>query len=251
MTTAQFLVNVAWVIASAAGLTLTHWLVSRSIEVFPFEPATRARLRRNRSLLGMLLLLLFLLWTAHSFFGRDEKLGPLSFLVVLAGFFFAAARPLRDYIAGVALAAEGSIKRGDQVRIGELRGRVLELAARGISLETPDGDRALVPYSKAQETAIVRLSGSDGGTSAHSFLLPRTANTPEIRRRITTLVQGHHFAAVGRFPDFQLSSEGMEVTIHAIDTASVLDIEQTVRSGLEPNASEEASSRPDLEDKTP
>lgn len=247
MISAYLLVNLTWVAAGASGLALIHWIVTRSIEIFPFEPAVRVRLRRNRTLLGLLLLLLFMLWTADVFFGESETAHALSLLVVFVGFFIAAARPLKDYLAGVALVAEGAIKKGDQVRIGELRGRVLELATRGISLETTDGDRAMIPYSSAQEASIVRLSGSGRGTIAHSFLLPRESNTPETRRRIVALVQGHHFAAVGRLPDFQLDAAGLEVTLHALDAAFVLEIEQAVRTGLESDASKASSAAPDLE----
>jgi small-conductance mechanosensitive channel len=156
--------------------------------------------------------------------------------LVVAGFAFAAWPAARDVLAGVSLKAGRVCHEGDHVRFGDLEGRVVSMGYRVLTMETTNGDQAIVPYSRIAREALVRTR-SLGGVSAHRFELD--VATPgafsELRSRIAEAALLSHWCAFTREPEVRpLGEGGVEVTVFSLDAHHGPDIEAAVRASLAP-----------------
>lgn len=218
----------------AGGLSAAYYVFTRLVDVLPFSDDRRASLSRLRPLVGLLLLLIFSLFAAHTLFERYPDILPLALLLVLVAFFTASRNQLRDFFAGVAIRAENSCQIGDHIRVGEVSGRVIELGPRAITLETTEGDKALLPYSEASRLPLVQTRLKKGGAS-HTFELelPDSIPFPTASAVIEGAAFSHHWSSIARPPEVHRSSDQrIEVTVYSLTSEHVAEIEAAVRQAL-------------------
>lgn len=88
--------------------------------------------------------------------------GQLLVAALVVGLVGLAALPLlRDVLGGLAFALEGRFGLGDDVRIGEVEGRIIEVGVRALHLRGADGTGISVPYALLQGRAVARLALAD------------------------------------------------------------------------------------------
>lgn len=78
--------------------------------------------------------------------------------LVLAVLGLAALPLLRDIVAGLAFALERRWAVGDDVRIGDVEGRIIGLGVRSLRLRGQGGTESAVPYALVQRQPIARLA---------------------------------------------------------------------------------------------
>jgi small-conductance mechanosensitive channel len=227
--------DLVWVLVWGGGLGALYWALSWFVEILPLSDDRRASIDRVRPLVGVGLALVFSLFAAQAMFARYPQVLPVALLLVLVGFFVGSRALVRDFFAGVALRAERSFQLGDHIRIGETRGRVTELGARAITIATPEGDSALVPYSQAAEQPIVRTRAFDQGAS-RTFTLKEAASVSfsEVSRQVQRAALLHHWGSIARPPEISSRSDGdIEVTVFALAQDHANDVERAVRKAVE------------------
>ncbi len=226
--------DLIWVFVGGAGLGFLYWTLLWFVEILPLSDDRRASVARWRPLVGVGLLLLFSLFAAHALFARYPSVLPVAMLLVLVGFFVGSRGLVRDFFAGVALRAERSFQLGDHIRVGETRGRVTELGPRAITVATPEGDSALVPYSQAAEQPIVRTRAFDQSAS-RTFTLNEVAaaSFSEISRQVERAALLHHWGSISRPPEITARADGsIEVTVFALAQEHAGDIERAIRKAV-------------------
>jgi len=224
------------VLVAAAGVLLFGVLFGArwALSVLPMNKERRAVLERASPLVGALVVLSYLLLAARSLFHDEPIALPVVLALVVAGFAFAAWPAARDVLAGVSLKAGRVCHVGDHIRCGDLEGRVLSMGYRVLTMETTNGDQAIVPYSIVARDALVRTR-SLGGVTAHRFELEIA--TPgafsELRARVVEAALLSHWCAFTREPEVRPLRDGcVEVTVFALDASHGPDIEAAVRTGL-------------------
>ncbi len=155
-------------------------------------------------------------------------------LLVALGLLAAAAFGVgRDYVAGVALRAEGAVALGDRLRLGDQEGSVTHLGTFRATLRTAEG-RLLVPYRRLAGAELTRLPPR-AQEAGHSFDLQWSgraglAEVTELVRRTVLLDAG---AAAGRAPEIRATGPAsLRVRVVALDPATAFDIEGRVRRAL-------------------
>lgn len=216
-------------------LGASYFIFSRLIDILPWSDDRRTSLSRMRPLVGLLLLLVFSLFAAHTLFERYPSIQPLALLLVLVAFFTASRSQLRDFFAGVAIRAENSCQVGDHIRVGEISGRIIDLGPRAITLETAEGDKALVPYSEASRLPLVQTRLKKGGAS-HTFELPLPNAVPF--STASAVIEGaalaHHWSSIARPPEVHRGTgQLIEITVYSLTGEHVAEIEAAVRRALE------------------
>ena len=225
--------DLGW-LALLFGVFLAVYLLCRKlIELLPLQPDARAKGRRALPLFGLLLCFAYSLFAARTLFRAHELTQGLALLFVVAAFAFASQRLLRDYFAGVALIAEQSCRLGDQIRALGVTGRVVELGTRSLTVESQEGDRAVLPYSKLMNEPIIVTKNIEAGTCAHTFCIERPEiPLSEVARLIEKVTQAHHWSAIARAPEIQIAGSKIDVTIYSISKTHVLDIEAAIQQRI-------------------
>ncbi len=227
--------DLIWIFVLGAGLWFLHAAVFWTLELLPLGDDRRALLGRVKPLAGLLVALVFALFSAHALFSRYEGILPLALLLVLVGFFLGSRNLVRDFFSGVALRAEQSCQVGDHIRVGTTQGRVTELGPRAIALVTPEGDHALIPYSQATLQPIIRTRAAESSAS-RTFIVepPPDQSFSSVCTIIEKAALLQHWASVARPPEVQAKPGGqIEVTVFALAQTHTADVELAVRKAVE------------------
>lgn len=229
----SLVVDLAWVGFWGAVLGFAYLAIFRTIDLLPIGDDRRAAITRFRPLVALLGAVVFSLFSAQALFSHYPTVLPIALLLVLIGFFLGSRTLVADVFSGIALRAERSIEKGDHVRIGETEGRVTALGPRAVALQTPEGDSALIPYSRATELPIVRTRGSERGACS-SFTVQRgqlpLARLSEIIERSALL---QHWGSVTRLPEITVrSTDTVEVTVFSLSEEHTLDVQAAVTTAL-------------------
>lgn len=88
-------------------------------------------------------------------FDGPRALGRALGLVVLA---IAALPWLRNVFHGLVFALELRYHIGDDLQVGQVKGRIVALGVRALTLRAPDGTDAIVPYERFTSETVVRLN---------------------------------------------------------------------------------------------
>jgi hypothetical protein len=153
--------------------------------------------------------------------------------VLLIGAAVALWAPIRDLLAGGFLRAGNVLRVGDEVQLGEIRGRVEHMGYRGLLLRGSEGE-AIVPYGLVSRSAIVRGGGARGA-AAHSFRVRPIAGVPrvELRRLINESALLCHWTSPAREPELANAEQGaIDVTVFAVAADFAPEIESAVRQRL-------------------
>lgn len=154
-------------------------------------------------------------------------------LVIVAGVAIASAwRVIRDIVEGIYFRAAGTCLTGDNVQIGEIRGRIKALGVRAITIETSDGELAILPYGQVAASSIFRSPAADR-TSFHVFRvpMPRGASLPEAKQRVREAALLCHWSSIAQPPRCVATGDGdLEITVFALDADRASEIERAVRA---------------------
>jgi small conductance mechanosensitive channel len=136
--------------------------------------------------LGVLLVLDRLGWSQAAL----SFLAGLGIVGIAIG--FALQDIVKQFAAGVLLLMLRPFNIGDQVRIGEFEGQVMQVQLRATVLKTANGDEVLIPNADVYTTAITNSSRYQLRRHDIALILPPTADLTQMR---ATLIQ-----AVGKVP---------------------------------------------------
>lgn len=88
-----------------------------------------------------------------------ETAGRVALLVVLG---VVTAPMLRDLLAGMVVSLEGRHRVGDDLRVGALEGRIVELGLRSVVLRAHDGSELTIPNGRFAAADVARLNLPSG-----------------------------------------------------------------------------------------
>jgi small-conductance mechanosensitive channel len=220
------------VLALLAGTRLLRWTVA----VLPLSRPRRATAMRwlpaVQLVFGIAVLVLVAIYTL----GRTHALVVAAAATTLVG--AAAWFAIRDIIAGVVLRAEHDLSPGSLIRADDAVGRVHRAGPRSVAIETADGQRVRVPWSRLGSRPLsVTRPRESGGALHFTVTLPRRSGSRDDIARIRAAALHAFFASARREPHIRLAGEDdrsriYEVTIHAADPAFLPAIEEAVSAHL-------------------
>jgi small conductance mechanosensitive channel len=98
---------------------------------------------------------------------------------------FALQDIVKQFAAGVLLLMLRPFRVGDDVKIGNFEGRVLQVQLRATVLKTDDGDEVLIPNADVYSTAIVNASRYDLHRHNITLAVPPDADLARTRAALT------------------------------------------------------------------
>ena len=225
-----------WAFLRLLTLALVLWVTVRGLrfglQIAPMSASRRRGLERAMPMVELLVWVLFLLSAVQIVFARVPELAAVGVLGILFGGLWLARHALMDLIAGVFLRTNGSVAKGDRVRVDGLDGQITWLGSRNLAVTTERGEEALIPYSRMAGQSVVRTPRVDGA-HRHAFLIEGTEAGPGAAAdRIRQLAMLCHWSSVARVPVVTVDGDHLSVTVFALEPDRGAEIEAFVRKAL-------------------
>ncbi len=203
------------------------------VRVLPVPTRVRDSLQRFAPVLGLTVLVAYVASGLALLLTREPEFATVlvSLLAVLVAFAWA---PLYDLICGVAFRFGGFCRVGDQVKVGDVEGRVLEVGMRSLVVQTRQGDEAVVPYSKITRETL-RRTQSLSGAHVHAFVIdaPGDKDFSTLKQEVIQAALRCHWASVVHPPKVELrEGQTIEVNVYALDADHAPIVESAVRDFL-------------------
>lgn len=174
-------------------LAIAVYIFFRSLKmifnILPLRASIRTSIFRLLPVLELILWIAFSYWAVQQLF--DNQLTKIIIdtgifviiLIILAWYLF------RDLITGVILKAENTFKPGENIRIGDVSGKIIKTGARTIKIVTVDGELFEIPFSKIINQQIIKPSNKEKKTGHTCHLKVPSAYQPGkvkelVKRRI-------------------------------------------------------------------
>lgn len=222
------------VFGGALGLVAVLRFVWAVLDALPMSRARRTLVGRMRPLAAMILIAIYAVVAARWVLDSADTREMIAFLVVV-GVGTAASWPaLRDVVDGVFLRAGTQLVVGDRVEIAGVRGRLQKLGTRALTIETSDGELAVLPY-RAVTSAAIRREPSDERSAFHVFrvAIPEQRSVPELKRAVREAALLCHWSSTRRPPQVTATDDGdLEITVFPVDANHVTEIERVVRAAV-------------------
>lgn len=204
------------------------------LDFVPMSRARRDTLSRATPVVGAVVGLLYVLFAARTVLRNYPDYVPLVMTLIVAGSIVVSWFALRDFIAGVVLKAGRVCKVGDHVQVNGVQGRIAQMGARVLTIETSDGDEAIIPYSSVARSSLLRTPVLDS-VALHVFklTLPEGLSVIEAKSRIRQAALQSHWSSLVREPKITKTAEdAFEVTVFSLDADHGPHVERAVRDGL-------------------
>ena len=225
----ELLLVFAGALALLSALRVLRTLVAR----WPMPSDRRERWQRAEPVVEAVTWLLYLVsataWLLHEApLLRLGVLGCLALALTVALWFW-----VRDYLGGLVLRAEGSVSVGDHVRVGTLDGVVRAMGARGLELDLPRGERAVLGYRVLREATVVRPHGEALAQSATFVVpLPEAVPMPALFEAVDRTLTLHGWVPPAEVPRLARVAGGLEVSVGVLVRGRDDEVVAAVRRAL-------------------
>ncbi len=184
------------------------WVLKIAIRNSPIRKSLKGRINQVLPLLEGIVWFGFLIWSIGQLIRNElwSSVGVLLiiFLVVVVLFWLL----IRDYLAGIILRMDGSLKPNDWIRIKEIEGKITNLGSRIMEVTTASGETINIPYSVISGEISAKPNPAEKLIN-HSFSLKITKNA-DAENVIAQLREGILLApwsSIIRTPEIKLVGE--------------------------------------------
>jgi small-conductance mechanosensitive channel len=173
--------------------------------------------QRSRLLITRLILIIggFLLAIAASGLPVDRITVILGALGVGIGLGLQSI--VNNFVSGIILIFDRTLRIGDIVELGDKKGRVKEISIRSSTLLTSEGAEVIIPNGDILSHNIVNWTLSNSQIRAElSFTIDQLLNPEEIKKGIRDIIQSNTAVVSKREPEILLSNisgKGIQLTI--------------------------------------
>lgn len=214
-------------------------LLRLALAILPVRAKTRTHALRLLPVGSTLAWSAALIWAGTQLIenGSTPVLIPIAVVagvLLLAGWF-----ALRDIIAGAILRAEDAYNVGEWLRIDGVDGRIVKLGIRCVELETEDGKRLRMPYTRVAKGTVSRAQAHNT-LIAHSFEISVTwsCSVGAAKTRLERAAMLSMWASPTQLPRVELrhhdaESTTFEMTVYALHPDYDAEIERFVRKSAE------------------
>lgn len=223
----ELLVLFAGGLALLSGFRLVRLFSSR----WPMPSELRQRYQRAVPVLEAVVWMVYLVsataWLLQGFpLLRLLALGCLTLMLVVALWFL-----VRDYLGGLVLRAEGSLRVGDRVRVESMDGVVRELGVRSVVLELAHGERVVLGYRAVREAVVVRQQARLLARPSRFVVeVPADAPLAAAFRAVHRAVLLQPWVPPAATPLLDRVDGALEVTVGVLGVGRDAEIEQAVRA---------------------
>ncbi|HMR20180.1 MAG TPA: mechanosensitive ion channel [Sphingobacterium sp.] len=154
-------------------------------------------------------------------------INPLQFLTSLTIVAMAIALIFREYItnmlSGLFIMFSEQFSVGDRIKVGEHKGRIVDVTFAHIEIQNEEDDIVLIPNNLVFVNPIVNLSAHRSNLFTVKFELPlqTAANAQELENEIRDILRNHPNLAKGNTMDLEVVEIGKDFIRYKIELYAV------------------------------
>ncbi len=211
-------------------LQLGSWLVS----VVPMSKDRRQTVRQVGPVVTAVLALIYAFIAGRILFDQFPNYVPAVLLGIIGVTVGLSWSVLRDFVSGFFVRAGLLARVGDRLEVGGIEGRVERIGLRALTLETADGQEAVLPYSQMVGQPLQRSREVSGAGLVRAVVpIPDGRDVAWARTRLREAALSNHWCSSIREPEIHLTDDGrLEVTVSALDPGRNLEIETMLRRAI-------------------
>lgn len=221
-------------IAIGIGLLLTLVLGTWLLRLVPMTRGRRELAGRAIPVIAAIAIFAYLFFAVGTLFRADPDSIPYARAALLLVLGAASWFAIRDIIAGLFIKAGRVCRVGDHVQIGDVKGRVERMGLRVMSVETSQGEEAILPYGSLTRSSLLRSPVVEGA-ALHVFEVELSTQSAvsNVRRIVRQSALNSHWSSAVRSPEVvAVTPNRFEVTLFALDADYAPVIEAAVRAAL-------------------
>ncbi len=222
-----------WLVLGAVAMITALKGVGSLLRYVWLPESVRDGLERGGPLVGVVAVLAYLAFGFLVIFEREEHFAWVILGLTLVFVAFAWS-PLYDLISGVAFRASRVCRIDDQIRVGEVEGRVTRVGTRVLVVRTRSGDEAVLYYGRIVRDAF-RRTQSLTGAHVHSFIVdaPPPQRLAEFRRLVTRAALRCPWSSILHPPRFEpASGDCLEISVFALHRDYATLVEAAVHGAI-------------------
>jgi len=214
------------------------WVTKFIVKNTPFRRSIKSKLNRIIPILEGLVWFGLILWAIRQLI-QDQLWQSLAVVAVLllVGILLTWF-VLRDYLAGIVLKSDGSMKLNDWIKIKELEGRVTYMGNRTMIITADSGESVNIPYTAVSGEISARPNPGEKLIS-HTFEIKilRQTDAESIITLIRRIILNAPWASVKKTPEIKLLNDlkdyyHFEISIYSIKMVYFQKIKDYLESKL-------------------
>jgi len=215
-------IAVVKLIAVALMLFAILWLLKLVFKNTPLRKSVRGRVERIMPLVEGIVWLGFMLWCIGQLIRNEiwTSIGVLVIIILIVVLLFWLV--IRDYLAGIVLKIDGTVKKNDWIRVKHIEGKITELGNRTMIVMTTSGETVNIPYSTISGEISAKPNPGEELIN-HSFEL-KLSKISDAESIITDLNRGilnAPWSSVNKNPEIKLISDDSEYYTFEINIFSL------------------------------
>ena len=188
----------------------------------PIRKTLKSRIKRALPSVEAMIWLIFIIWSIRHLIRNDlwNSIGVM--LVMVMVLVFLSWFVLRDYLAGVVLKSDGSMKENDWIRVKNVEGRVTRMGLRSMIITADSGETVNMPYSAISgEISSKPNPSEDLMSNTFNIKLARESDAEATITQIKKAILNAPWSSVRRFPEIKLLEDTrdffqFEITVYSI-----------------------------------
>ncbi len=216
----------------------TLWLLKLIWKNAPIRKSLKTKLDRLIPIAEALVWLGFILWGIRQLMRNElwTSIGVMVIVVLVVALltWFVA----RDYLAGIVLKSDGSMRLNDWIKIKGFEGKITKMGQRAMVITSNSGETVSIPYSTLSGEISIKPNPGEKLIS-HTFELKISkrgdleTSINEIRKALLNAP----WASIKKSPEIKLLSDSaedyqFEITLYSIRQVYFQKIKEYMRSGL-------------------
>lgn len=184
------------------------WALKITIRNSPLRRSVKHRINRIIPLSEGIVWLVFMLWCIGQLIQNEfwSSIGVLVviFLVVILLFWLV----IRDYLAGIILKTDGSIKQNDWIRVKDIEGKITELGNRTLLVTAESGETISIPYSAiAGEISAKPNPGEKLINHSFELKLSKNSEVETVINQLRRSILNAPWSSINKRPEIKLFEE--------------------------------------------
>ena len=214
------------------------WLVKFMIKNAPIRKNLKSRIARTAPSVEAIIWLFFIIWSIRHLIQNDmwNSIGVM--MVMLMVLVLVSWFVLRDYLAGVVIKSDGSMRLNDRIRIKNVEGRITSMGLRSMIITADSGETVNMPYSAISGEISSKPNPSED-------LMSNTFNITVVKQFEAELTINHirksllnaPWSSVRKFPEIKLAEDSgdtfqFEITVYSIKVVYFQKIKEYLKQAL-------------------
>jgi hypothetical protein len=216
----------------------TLWVLKFIINNAPIRKNIKSRITRAAPSIEAIIWLAFIIWSIRHLIQNDiwNSIGVM--VVMLMVLILLSWFVLRDYLAGVVIKSDGSMRLNDRIRVRNVEGRITSMGLRSMIITADSGETVNMPYSAISgEISSKPNPSEDLISNTFNITIARHFDAAFTFNHIRKSLLNAPWSSVRKFPEIKLIKDSgdifqFEITVYSIKVVYFQKIKEHLKQSM-------------------